>query len=93
MPIEVYGSSETGGIAWRQQQTAHDEKWTPLPNIKWRIDATEGVLEIRSRHLPDEDWFRTADRAIPVGDDHFMLIGRVDRIVKDRRQADIAQRH
>ena len=82
MPIEVYGSSETGGIAWRQQQTAHDEKWTPLPNIKWRIDAKEGVLEIRSAHLPDEEWFRTADRAKPAGEDHFILMGRVDRIVK-----------
>jgi acyl-CoA synthetase (AMP-forming)/AMP-acid ligase II len=82
MPIEVYGSSETGGIAWRQQQTAHDEKWTPLPNIKWRIDAKEGVLEIRSAHLPDKEWFRTADRARPAGEDHFILMGRVDRIVK-----------
>ena len=82
MPIEVYGSSETGGIAWRQQQTAHDEKWTPLPDIKWRIQPEEGVLEIRSAHLPDEEWFRTADRARPAGENHFILMGRVDRIVK-----------
>jgi acyl-CoA synthetase (AMP-forming)/AMP-acid ligase II len=82
VPIEVYGSSETGGIAWRQQQTTQDEIWTPLPKVKWRIDAAEGVLEIRSAHLPDADWFRTADRAMPVGDDHFLLKGRVDRIAK-----------
>ena len=81
VPIEVYGSSETGGIAWRQPQTTQDELWTPLPGVKWRI-AAEGVLEIRSAHLPDADWFRTADRAIPVGDDHFLLRGRVDRIAK-----------
>ena len=82
VPIEVYGSSETGGIAWRQQQTAHNEEWTPLPNIIWRIDADEGVLEIRSAHLPDAEWFRTADRARPAGHDHFVLNGRVDRIAK-----------
>jgi acyl-CoA synthetase (AMP-forming)/AMP-acid ligase II len=82
VPIEVYGSSETGGIAWRQQQTAHNEQWTPLPNIKWRIDADEGVLEIHSAHLPDAEWFRTADRAKPAGCDHFVLKGRVDRIAK-----------
>jgi acyl-CoA synthetase (AMP-forming)/AMP-acid ligase II len=82
VPIEVYGSSETGGIAWRQQQTAHNEEWTPLPNIKWRIDADEGILEIRSAHLPDAEWFRTADRARPAGYDHFVLKGRVDRIAK-----------
>jgi acyl-CoA synthetase (AMP-forming)/AMP-acid ligase II len=81
VPIEVYGSSETGGIAWRQQ-TAHEEKWSPLPNVKWRIDAKEGVLEIRSAHLPDAEWFRTADRARAAGKDHFLLMGRVDRIVK-----------
>lgn len=81
-PIEVYGSSETGGIAWRQRETAQDEKWTPLPNIKWRIDSAEGVLEIRSAHLPDAAWFRTADRATPAGNDHFLLNGRVDRIAK-----------
>ena len=81
-PIEVYGSSETGGIAWRQQETAQDQKWTPLPNIKWRIHAAEGVLEIRSAHLPGAEWFRTADRATPAGNDHFLLNGRVDRIAK-----------
>jgi hypothetical protein len=82
VPIEVYGSSETGGIAWRRQQTTQDELWTPLPKVNWRIDAAEGVLEIRSAHLPDAGWFRTADRAIPVGNDHFLLNGRVDRIAK-----------
>ena len=82
VPIEVYGSSETGGIAWRQQHTAHDQKWTPLRNIKWRVDVKEGVLEIRSPHLPDARWLRTADRARPAGEDHFLLVGRVDRIVK-----------
>jgi acyl-coenzyme A synthetase/AMP-(fatty) acid ligase len=82
VPIEVYGSSETGGIAWRQQHTPHDQKWSPLRNIKWRIDTKEGVLEIRSAHLPDAEWFRTADRARPAGEDHFLLMGRVDRIVK-----------
>lgn len=82
VPIEVYGSSETGGIAWRQQHTPHDQKWRPLRNIKWRVDTKEGVLEIRSAHLPHAEWFRTADRARPAGEDHFLLMGRVDRIVK-----------
>ena len=82
VPIEVYGSSETGGIAWRQQHTRMDEAWTPMPGIACRIDSEEGVLEIRSPHLPDENWFRTADRALSVGDNRFLVKGRVDRIVK-----------
>lgn len=82
VPIEVYGSSETGGIAWRQQYTRIDEAWTPMAGVTCRIDSEEGVLEVRSPHLPDENWFRTADRALCLGDNRFLLKGRVDRIVK-----------
>jgi acyl-CoA synthetase (AMP-forming)/AMP-acid ligase II/3-hydroxymyristoyl/3-hydroxydecanoyl-(acyl carrier protein) dehydratase len=82
VPIEVYGSSETGGIAWRQQHTRMDEAWTPMPGVKWRIDSYEGVLAVCSPHLPDESWFRTADRATSVGENRFLINGRVDRIAK-----------
>ena len=82
VPIEVYGSSETGGVAWRQQHTRMDEAWTPMPGITCRIDSEEGVLEVRSPHLPDDNWFRTADRAVSLGNDRFLIKGRVDRIVK-----------
>jgi acyl-coenzyme A synthetase/AMP-(fatty) acid ligase/3-hydroxymyristoyl/3-hydroxydecanoyl-(acyl carrier protein) dehydratase len=82
VPIEVYGSSETGGIAWRQQHTRMDEAWTPMPGITYRIDSEEDVLEIRSPHLPDENWFHTAERALSLGDNRFLIKGRVDRIVK-----------
>jgi acyl-coenzyme A synthetase/AMP-(fatty) acid ligase len=82
VPIEIYGSSETGGIAWRQQPGCADESWTPFPGVKWRIDSREGVLEIRSPHLSNEDWFRTADRALTATNGCFLLKGRVDRIAK-----------
>jgi acyl-coenzyme A synthetase/AMP-(fatty) acid ligase/3-hydroxymyristoyl/3-hydroxydecanoyl-(acyl carrier protein) dehydratase len=82
VPIEVYGSSETGGIAWRQQLSRMDEAWTPLPGVTCRVDLEEGVLEARSPHLPSEDWFRTADRANLVADNRFLITGRVDRVVK-----------
>ena len=82
VPIEVYGSSETGGIAWRQQHTRMDEAWTPMPGVTCRIDSEEGVLEVRSPHLLDENWFRTADCALSLGDNRFLVKGRVDRIVK-----------
>jgi 3-hydroxymyristoyl/3-hydroxydecanoyl-(acyl carrier protein) dehydratase len=82
VPIEVYGSSETGGIAWRQQLTRRNEAWTPLNGVTCRINPEECVLEVRSPHLPDNQWFRTADRVDFVGNNHFLLKGRVDRIVK-----------
>ncbi|HMB56978.1 MAG TPA: AMP-binding protein [Arenimonas sp.] len=75
-PIEVFGSSETGGIASRQGAA---QAWSPLPGVEWRVH--EQALEIRSPHLPDQDWYRTADRAVAV-EDGFNLLGRADRIVK-----------
>jgi acyl-CoA synthetase (AMP-forming)/AMP-acid ligase II len=82
VPIEVYGSSETGGIAWRQQRTRTDEVWMPMPGVTCRVHPGKGVLEVRSPHLLDPNWFRTADRATFVGDNRFLISGRVDRIVK-----------
>ena len=80
-PVEVYGSSETGGVAWRQR-ARHGDTWQPLPGVEFRID--DGELSVRSPHLPDLAWWRTSDRATPAGDgmDGFELHGRVDRIVK-----------
>jgi acyl-CoA synthetase (AMP-forming)/AMP-acid ligase II/3-hydroxymyristoyl/3-hydroxydecanoyl-(acyl carrier protein) dehydratase len=82
VPIEVYGSSETGGVAWRQQHSPTDEAWTPMLGVMYRIDSETGVLEVRSPHLPNEEWFRTADCALSLEDNRFLLKGRIDRIVK-----------
>jgi acyl-CoA synthetase (AMP-forming)/AMP-acid ligase II len=82
VPIEVYGSSETGGIGWRQQRSSMDDAWTPMPGVTCRVDPEKDVLEVRSPHLPSKDWFRMADRATFVGDNRFQMTGRVDRIVK-----------
>ncbi|HEY8973080.1 MAG TPA: AMP-binding protein [Burkholderiaceae bacterium] len=80
-PVEVYGSSETGGIAWRQR-ARHGDTWQPLPGIEFRVE--DGALAVRSPHLPDLEWFHTADRASLAADgmDGFELHGRADRIVK-----------
>ena len=75
-------TEETGGIAWRQQHTRTDEAWTPMPGVGFRIDCEQGVLEIRSPHLPNEEWSPTADRATSAGDNRFLIRERVDRIVK-----------
>jgi len=78
-PIEVYGSSETGGVAWRQRSAPNAAGWAPLPGVQWRLQ--DETLEIRSAHLDTADWTATQDRAAPtpVG---FTLLGRVDRVVK-----------
>lgn len=77
--IEVFGSTETGGIAWRQSGGA-PKPWQPLPGVKWRVQ--DGVLAIRSPHLADDGWHATADRALATASGGFELRGRVDRILK-----------
>jgi acyl-CoA synthetase (AMP-forming)/AMP-acid ligase II/3-hydroxymyristoyl/3-hydroxydecanoyl-(acyl carrier protein) dehydratase len=87
-PIEVYGSSETGGVAWRRRESEADDAWHPFPRIEWRVtddcdDGDDGdLLEVRSPHLFDDAWLRVADRAEALGDGRFLLKGRSDRIVK-----------
>lgn len=78
-PIEIYGSSETGGIAWRQRQD-HGDRWQALPHVQWRV--VDELLSVRSPFLPDTDWFTTADRVRVEADGGFTLLGRADRIVK-----------
>lgn len=80
-PIEVYGSSETGGVAWRQRAHLADDAWRAMPAVAWRLGG-EGGLEVRSPHLPDDSWLALADRAEPAGENGFVLRGRNDRIVK-----------
>lgn len=80
---EVYGSTETGGVAWRQQTTSKEAHWQPMPSVLLRLDPQSQCLQLCSEHLPLADgWFQTADRASIDNDGRFRLLGRADRIVK-----------
>lgn len=81
-PIEVYGSSETGGIAWRQRLEPKDQAWSIFPNVEWRRAEQDQTIEIRSPHLPSPTWEPLADRIEAIDTEHFRLLGRQDRIVK-----------
>jgi len=82
IPVEVYGSSETGGVAWRQRGAGADDSWQVMPSVAWRVAAADDVLEISSPHLPEAGWFALADKVQAIDRQHFRLKGRVDRIVK-----------
>lgn len=84
LPVtEVFGSSETGGIAHRQQQAEGDVGWTPMPGVEVELDDEAACLRVRSAHLPTEDeWYQTADKARFDSSGRFWLEGRADRIVK-----------
>ena len=79
-PLEVYGSTETSGIAYRQQNK-DGLKFTPFDNAKiWLGD--DGCLRIVSPYIKDPQGFATADLAEIFDDGRFILKGRSDSIVK-----------
>lgn len=80
-PCDIYGSSETGGIAYRQTP---DSAYQPLPQVELQLNA--GLLSIRSPHLAcASQWFDSQDRAeLEPGPEglRLRLLGRADRIIK-----------
>ncbi|REC94182.1 AMP-binding protein [Kushneria indalinina] len=79
--IEIYGSSESGAIAWRR--TGQDTIWQALDDVRLRSDGARTLLQ--SERLPrPEQWHEQADH-IQLLSEHpvrFTLHGRADRIVK-----------
>lgn len=77
---EIYGSTETGGIAWRQTLNPAQEDWNAFPAVQLGTDGE--LLKVRSPHHDLDDWFATQDRVEMAGEGRFRLLGRVDRIAK-----------
>ncbi|MCA1771677.1 MAG: AMP-binding protein [Halomonas sp.] len=76
--IEIYGSTETGGIAHRRQ--SQRAIWQPLPGVQ--VSCEEAHLAVRSPFLQDpQQWWQQPDRVAPV-QSGFELLGRADRVVK-----------
>ncbi|MBJ7373605.1 AMP-binding protein [Pseudomonas koreensis] len=76
-PTEILGSSETGGIAWRQGESL----WQPFAGVELSQDS-DGALLITSPYLPAGHVEHSADAARIAADGRFELLGRLDRIVK-----------
>ncbi len=85
---EILGSTETGGLAWRQSPAgdgaAEGDAWRPLPGVS--VSADEGdLLRVRSPFADgggNEGGARGADRVQLLGDGRFRLLGRADAVVK-----------
>jgi len=78
--LEIYGSTETGVIGFRQQ--ADGETWQVFPDVD--LSVHDGLLRVRSP-FTSEPWgegFQTADRARLLEDGRLELFGRADSIVK-----------
>lgn len=75
-PYEIYGSTETGGIAGRER----GENWTLFPPV-------ELVFDIENRPAVSSPFvaaspFRLSDALEMTGTREFRLLGRIDRLVK-----------
>lgn len=79
-PVEVLGSTETGGIAWRQQDNP-GTPWQPLPDVQVTTDAGQRLL-VQSPFTGMNSPYATGDCADLQADGYFQLRGRADRIVK-----------
>lgn len=80
LPIEVYGSTETGGIAYKQQYSP-SEFWRLFPGIEAELNH-EQCLKLKSPHIDADNWYQTADACVFHDAQRFELKGRTDRIVK-----------
>lgn len=80
LPIEVFGSTETGGIAYRQQQ-AECNLWTLFPCVSARLNS-DGCLTIKSPFIFEQQWYDTSDYCQLMANNQFVLKGRADRVIK-----------
>jgi len=78
-PVEVYGSTETSGVAWRQ--SADGLQWTPFDNVRLSKNQ-DGCLNIKSPYIKDSEGFQTCDMVDLLSDGRFILKGRFDSVVK-----------
>ena len=78
-PLEVLGSTETGGVAWRAQEPSAEESlWAPFTAVRLARDPRSGVARVRSPFVSvDEggDGFAMGDRVALDPDGRFRLEG------------------
>ena len=87
-PIEILGSTELDGIAWRQRIFLTDDTvdlssclWRPMPKTEIGIND-DGIIQIKSERLDPNLWTLGNDKIVINPDGSFTLLGRMDRIVK-----------
>lgn len=82
---EIYGSTETGGVATRCINENKDS-WKPFDIVSWRLAGKR--LSVRSdfaspeMERDSENYCLTGDEAREDADNRFVLLGRADGIVK-----------
>ncbi|MFT2091823.1 AMP-binding protein [Paraglaciecola sp. 2405UD69-4] len=79
--IEVFGSTETGGIGWRARQSLSDEDWHVFNEVKISYQQGSDLLAISSSYI-SEPLYNADDRVQILDDYRFRVLGRADSVVK-----------
>jgi len=81
---EIFGASETGGIAWRRHAPDHTGgAWQPLPGVTVTADDEGRMLLVSPFVPPDAPRpLACADQIEVTGDGRFHLLGRRDGVLK-----------
>ncbi|KAA9001939.1 acyl-CoA synthetase [Affinibrenneria salicis] len=77
---EIYGSTETGVLAWRSRQR-DEQDWQPFPGVTLRLDERQNWWA-RSALIPQPEGLRLDDKLALSASGGFRICGRHDRIVK-----------
>lgn len=79
---EIFGSTELGGVAYRQQL---DAPWQPMLGVSLRV-AADDTLQVRSKWATAapaaQEWVGTSDRIQLIDGGGFVHLGRADSVVK-----------
>lgn len=87
-PLEIFGSTETGGVAWRRQGGAAPDDgydWTVFDPVKVRADA-DGRLVVDSPFSLRRGFTMGDGVELAADGRRFRLLGRRDRLVKIAEQ-------
>jgi len=76
--VEIYGSTETGAVAYRNQNLT--EYWTPLNGIS--VQKNNNKLAVNSPIATKNSWYVTEDLCEIYPNHQFSLLGRADKIIK-----------
>lgn len=76
---EIFGSTETGAVAWRRRDRA-GAAWRALPGVAVKR-SRDGLLSVRAPHVPGREHV-SSDRVNIEADGGFHFRGRNDSIVK-----------
>ena len=79
--IEVYGSTETGGIGWRHRDSITDDMWQTFVGVSVAYQPNTELLLLSSPYIIQNPFYGD-DRIELISSDKFRLLGRADDIVK-----------